>query len=95
MADLMISHSERVEPGVTPPLTMDQRNRPARQSLRTSSTRTATSSRVPNTNRRSAGFSGVLIKCVALIAAISASSGNRVLAASTLHLAASAEPTAP
>jgi len=42
MADLMISHSESWEPGVTPPLTIDQRNKPSRHSLTTSSTRRAT-----------------------------------------------------
>jgi len=45
MADLMISHSESVEPGVTPPLTMDQRKKPSRQSRNASSTRRSTSSR--------------------------------------------------
>ena len=42
------------------------------------STRSSTSSRVPNTNSRSAGRSGVSIRCRALIAAISASVGDRV-----------------
>src|ERR1035437_9530946 len=87
MAALMISHSESFEPGVTPPLTIDQRNKPSRQSLKASSTRRATSSRVPNTNSRSAGLIGVLIKCLALMSAISRSVGSRVCRSSTVRLA--------
>ena len=59
------------------PLTIDHRKKPSRQSLQASSTRRPTSSRV-DTNRRSAGLIGVEIRCLALISAISASSGNRV-----------------
>ena len=87
IAALMISHSESFEPGVTPPLTIDQRKKPSRQSRKASSTRRATSSRVPNTNSRSAGFIGVRIRCLALISAISASVGNRVVRSSTVRLA--------
>jgi hypothetical protein len=83
----MISHSESCEPGVMPPLTMDQRKKPSRQSLKASSARRATSSRVPNTNSISAGFMGVLIRCLALISAISAAVGNRLLRSSTVRLA--------
>jgi hypothetical protein len=75
---LMIRHSERFDPGVMPPLTIDQRKNPSRQSRQASSTLHATSSRVPNTNRRLAGLIGVRIKCMALISAISASEGRRV-----------------
>lgn len=75
---LMIWHSERSDPGVMPPLTIDQRKKLSRQSRQASPTRHATSSRVPNTNSRSAGLTGVRIRCVALISAISASEGKRV-----------------
>src|ERR1700736_485795 len=87
IAALMISHSESLEPGVTPPLTIDQRKKPSRHNRIASSTRRSTSSRVPNTNSRSAGCIGVLTKCFALISAISASLGNRPLRSSTFRLA--------
>jgi hypothetical protein len=87
----MISHSESSDPGVTPPLTIDQRKRPSRQSRKASSTRRSTSSRVPNTNRRSAGLIGVEIKCLALISAISDGLGNRLLWSATGPPRATAE----
>src|SRR3954454_13755638 len=77
IAVLMISHSETDEPGVTPPLTIEQRKKLSRHSRQASSTRCATSSRVPNTNSRSAGLRGVVIRCFALISEISWSVGNR------------------
>ena len=52
---------------------------PFRHSRQASSTRSSTSSRVPNTNSRSAGRNGVSTRCRALIAAISASVGDRVV----------------
>src|SRR6185312_5348994 len=56
---------------------------PSRHSRQAVSARNISSWRVPNRKRRSAAFSGVLIKCVALIAAISAASGFRSLRSST------------
>ena len=49
------------------------------RACRLPSTRSSTSWRVPNTNSRSAGCNGVSTRCRALIAAISASVGNRSL----------------
>lgn len=77
IAPAMISHSDRAAPGVMPPLTIAQRKYPARHSRQASPTRVSTSSRVPNTNRRSADRSGVSIRCCELMAAISASVGFR------------------
>ncbi len=79
IAALMIMHSDCSEPGVTPPLTIDQRKKPSRHSRAAVSTRSATSSRVPNRNSKSAGWSGVSIRWVRLISAISSAVGRRVL----------------
>jgi len=82
---LVISHPKVLSRGVTPPLTMTSEKNPRARAETLHPRAAPTSSRVPNTNSRSGGFTGVLIRCLALMSAISASVGNRLRRSSTIR----------